>query len=57
MKKKSSAQITQEWLLYRIDDNGNRFEMQRFSSREEAMKRANYFEHKKHKQSYFVSKI
>jgi hypothetical protein len=42
------------WLLLRQDDNGNRYEISRFPTREEAEDAAAKFEARGHKQLYYV---
>ena len=42
------------WILFRQDDNGNRYEMARFDSREAAEAQARRYEARGHKQLYFV---
>ncbi len=42
------------WVLLRQDDNGNRYEISRFPSREEAEGAASEFEARGHKQLYYV---
>lgn len=44
------------WILYRIDDNGNKFEMNRFHQKNSANWFCDKYEAKGHKQKYFVSK-
>src|SRR5690242_21200900 len=42
------------WVLWRQDDNGNRFEVGRFSLREQADRAAAEYEARRHKQTYWV---
>lgn len=42
------------WSLLRQDDNGNRFEMARFATREAAERAAEEFQARGHKQLYYV---
>jgi 8-oxo-dGTP diphosphatase len=42
------------WILYRQDDNGNRYEMARFDSREAAEAEAARYQVRGHKQLYYV---
>jgi hypothetical protein len=44
------------WVVWRMDDNGNQFEIARFPSLEEAHKLAKEFESRGHKQTYWVSR-
>lgn len=44
------------WLLLRQDDNGNRYEMARFETREAADGAAAEFEARGHKQLYYVER-
>jgi len=63
-KKRSCEEITSEvhlsrtdqsrWKLLRQDDNGNRFEISRFSSRSEALEILAEFEKRAHKQTYWL---
>jgi len=43
-----------QWLLLRQDDNGNRYEMARFATREAAEGAAAEFQARGHKQLYYV---
>lgn len=43
-----------EWILFRIDDNGNQIEMSRFRNHENAERIMKEYEAKGHKQAYFV---
>lgn len=56
---KNNEQATQEewWVVWRQDDNGNRFAVARFCSREAADNTANEFESRSHKQIYWVSRV
>ncbi len=45
------------WAVIRQDDNGNRYRVGRFKTREEAEQVADRFEEKGHKQLYVVEKI
>ncbi len=45
-----------EWMLFRIDDNGNETEMERFRDRLSAERVMRAYEAKGHKQAYFVRK-
>ncbi len=42
------------WLLWRIDEHGNRFAMARFDTRERAEAAARDYAARGHKQGYFV---
>ncbi len=42
------------WILFRQDDNGNRYEMARFPSREAAETAAARYQARGHKQLYYV---
>ena len=44
------------WLLLRQDDNGNRYEMARFGTREEAEAAAERYQARGHKQLYYVER-
>ena len=44
----------ESWLLLRQDDNGNRYEMARFATREAAEHAAAEFQARGHKQLYYV---
>lgn len=43
--------------LYRVDDNGNVFVMQQFSSENDALTTMQVYEKRGHKQGYFVRKL
>ncbi|BCJ77611.1 hypothetical protein CS0771_71550 [Catellatospora sp. IY07-71] len=43
------------WVVWRQDDNGNRYEMRRCATREEAEALAAEFEARGHKQLYWVA--
>jgi hypothetical protein len=45
----------QVWIVWRQDDNGNRFEVARFTSRAEADALAAQMEARGHKQTYWVA--
>ncbi len=49
-----SSQTPGTWTVYRQDDNGNRFVVERQLSREEAERMAAEFEARGHKQVYWV---
>lgn len=42
------------WLLYRLDDNNNRFEIARFASEREAQAACEVYEARGHKQTYWI---
>jgi hypothetical protein len=42
------------WCLFRVDDNGNEFEMQRFDDELTALAARDDYERRGHKQAYFV---
>ena len=42
------------WILFRQDDNGNRYEVARFDSREAAEAEAARYQARGHKQHYYV---
>ena len=44
------------WRLQRQDDNGNRYEMARFETREEAEAAAERYQARGHKQLYYVER-
>jgi len=44
----------EKWWLYRLDDNGNRFQMQWFGNQADAIRMAEWFAAKGHKQTYEV---
>jgi hypothetical protein len=44
------------WVLSRMDDNGNTFEMERFETKERAEAERRIFERRGHKQAYFVER-
>ncbi|MCW3148568.1 hypothetical protein N8H22_08140 [Stutzerimonas stutzeri] len=45
-----------QWVLYRIDDNGNEVEMRRFPDRCGAEQAMRDYERRGHKQAYLVRK-
>ncbi len=53
-----SFRVTAElgWTVWRQDDNGNRFEVRRLATREEAESLAAEFEARGHKQFYWVER-
>jgi len=44
------------WALWRVDDNGSRFLVERFASEAEARASAERFEARAHKQHYWVER-
>jgi len=42
------------WILYRIDDNGNEVQMQRFADRASAERLMDDYQRRGHKQTYLV---
>ena len=44
------------WVLKRLDDNGNVYEMARFKEKEEAERKRDEFAERQHKQTYYVEK-
>jgi hypothetical protein len=46
--------VVEEWVVWRQDDNGNRFVVRRLESREEAENLAAELEARGHKQLYWV---
>jgi len=42
------------WQLKRQDDHGNQYTVESFDSEKEAKKMMEYYEHKGHKQTYWV---
>ena len=44
------------WVLWRLDDNGNRFAMAEFDSRERAEAAAREYAARGHKQAYWVER-
>lgn len=51
---KKSLRDEKPWVLSRLDDNGNEYDMDRFASEEEAERERRKFEARGHKQSYYV---
>ena len=49
-----SARVAPRWLLWRLDDNGNRFVVAAFARRDEAEAAARDFEAHPHRQTYWV---
>ncbi len=45
------------WRLCRLDDNGNTFEMARFTSRADAQTARDEFDARGHKQSYWIEVV
>ena len=45
-----------KWLLCRVDDNGNRFLIDRFETRDQSEKTRLKFEEKGHKQTFLINK-
>ena len=50
-----SSSTTEVWVVWRQDDNGNRFEVARRSSRSEAEQLATTMEARGHRQIYWVA--
>jgi hypothetical protein len=46
---------TQRWVVWRQDDNGNRYEVSRFDDRAEAQALADSLEAHRHRQLYWVA--
>lgn len=51
------AKHTTGFVVYRVDDNGNEFEMQTFNSHSEAEAFAMDYERRGHKQIYLIKKV
>jgi len=45
------------WIVWRQDDNGNRFEVARLASRVEAESLAAQFEARGHRQAYWITTV
>ncbi|MGE4406524.1 hypothetical protein [Pseudomonas sp.] len=54
MNSDTPSSRQQRWVLYRIDDNGNEVEMQRFSDRASAERLMHAYQARGHKQTYLV---
>ena len=52
-----SAEGRRTWVVWRQDDNGNRFEVARLTSRSEADELAASMEARGHKQTYWVAAL
>jgi hypothetical protein len=50
----STVQFELRWALYRQDDNGNRFEVEKFATESGARARLAFFESMSHKQMYWL---
>jgi len=48
---------TPRWIVWRQDDNGNRYEVRRFTDRAEAEELAERLEARGHKQLYWVAAV
>lgn len=48
--------MTDTWVVWRQDDNGNRYEVRRFATRAEAEALAAEMEARGHKQTYWVAR-
>lgn len=46
-----------QYMVYRVDDNGNEFEMESFPSHEEAQAFALEYERRGHKQIYLIKRV
>jgi len=55
-EKKQKLSQDASWVLTRLDDNGNEFEISRFNSEHEAQAMKKDYESRGHKQAYFVKK-
>lgn len=56
MNTQRSAAERPSWVLYRIDDNGNEVEMQRFHDRASAERWMEAYQRRGHKQTYLVKR-
>jgi hypothetical protein len=56
-KTPESGMSPQRWALWRLDDNGNRFLMESFDSRERAESAARDYTARGHKQAYWVEPV
>ncbi|MFJ5261096.1 SPOR domain-containing protein [Streptomyces sp. NPDC088387] len=50
----NDSAVTLPWLVVRQDDNGNRYRVGRYATRDEAEKIADSLDDRGHKQLYFV---
>ncbi|MFF5102956.1 SPOR domain-containing protein [Streptomyces sp. NPDC000134] len=53
----SDSTVTLPWLVYRQDDNGNRYRVGRYATRAEAQKIADSLDTRGHKQLYWVERV
>jgi hypothetical protein len=51
------ASGAQGWVVWRQDDNGNRYEVARFDDQDEAQARANSLEATGHRQIYWIAPV
>ncbi len=51
-----TQEAPKEWVVLRQDDNGNRFELGRYATEQEAQAVVEAFERRGHKQLYFVTR-
>lgn len=49
--------VTLPWLVFRQDDNGNRYRVGRYATRAEAQRIADTLDGRGHKQLYWVEKL
>ena len=54
MENPRAVEQVERWVLWRLDDNGNRFVIAVFANRDEAETTARAFEAHGHKQTYWV---
>lgn len=55
--RKQTDSDSREWILWRQDDNGNRFAVRAFQNRDDAMHEKRVMESKGHKQTYWVAEL
>ena len=55
--KKKSLRDEKPWVLMRLDDNDNTFEMQRFTNEDDAIRERDKFTARGHKQHYYVERV
>ncbi|MFD5449725.1 SPOR domain-containing protein [Streptomyces sp. NPDC003470] len=53
----NDSTVTLPWLVFRQDDNGNRYRVGRYATRAEAQKIADTLDGRGHKQLYRVEKL
>jgi hypothetical protein len=57
MPAEETTDRPRRWVVWRQDDNGNRFEVNRYESRAEAEEVAATMEARGHKQIYWVAEV